>query len=342
MGYIVAGLMEFHLQHPEIEIHLFELDENKLTPFQFDSDFIKYYQKSAYKKWDDFCKICCSINPDLLIVSGRSNQHYLKISKICKKNVLTVSIQDTQNDGSFRTLIKSLLGRVLYKQYFDCIWATGIGGVTMAKRLGYNENRIFKYCLTADNKNFEYVDQRNNINISRKIIFIGRFSVEKNINSLIQVFKKVNSQLQDKWELVLIGSGNLSAQELNYDFIKIHSFKSPNELKKMVSDADIFCLPSLYEPWGLVVHEMACMGKVLLISNRCGSISEFLIDGFNGLSFDPTNIEEFTSKMLTLFLMDSDEMNDMKRNSKIMSKRITVEMWAGQLFNLLNLQKFSQ
>ena len=104
----------------------------------------------------------------------------------------------------------------------------------------------------------------------------------------------------------------------------------------------IYFLPSLYEPWGLVVHEMACMGKVLLISNRCGSNSEFLIDGFNGLSFDPTNIEEWSSKMLTLFLMDSDKMNQMKRNSIIMSKRITVEMWAGQLFNLLNIQKFNQ
>ena len=113
MGYIVAGLKEFHQKHPEIEIHLFELDKKKLTPYCFDCDFINYYKKSDYKNWDEFYKICFSVNPDLLIVSGRSHSHYLKIAKFFKNLIITVSIQDTQNDKSIRTQIKSLLGSVL-------------------------------------------------------------------------------------------------------------------------------------------------------------------------------------------------------------------------------------
>ncbi|MBU3743604.1 MAG: glycosyltransferase [Sediminibacterium sp.] len=265
----------------------------------------------------------------------------LKVAKIFKRNITTVSIQDSQSDSSLRTQLKSLLGRILYKQYFDCIWTTGIGGLTMAKRLGYSKNKIFNYCLTADTKNFEKNEKNNILKISRKIIFIGRFSVEKNIEKLISIFTSVNSKLQNKWKLILIGSGTLSNNEPINDFIKIYSFQSPEDLKNIVSDADVFCLPSLYEPWGLVVHEMACMGKALLLSNRCGSTSEFLIEGFNGLSFDPKNFEDWSAKMQRLFVMNSDELNKMKSNSIIMSRRITLEMWAGQLHNLLNINKIS-
>ena len=68
---------------------------------------------------------------------------------------------------------------------------------------------------------------------------------------------------------------------------------SQDQLQSFVSEVDIFCLPSLIEPWGVVVHEFASMGLLLLLFKNVGSGTEFLINGYNGFSFDPESSEDF-------------------------------------------------
>ena len=51
---------------------------------------------------------------------------------------------------------------------------------------------------------------------------------------------------------------------------------------------DVLILPSLIEPWGLVVEEALYFGLPVLVSDRCGS-SELIKNGINGFTFDPAN-----------------------------------------------------
>lgn len=334
MPYIVAGLRAFNTLYPNVGIYIVEVDTNKLTPYQFSEDFIKSYALSKFSSFNEFKELCFSIDPDLLIVSGRTHNYYLKIARLLKKKILTVSIQDSQNDNSFRTSIKCLFSYFLYKQYFQCLWVSGSNGEVLANRLSYAKSDIYSCSLAADTNLFGN-NSKIESNTYRTLLFAGRFSTEKNIQLLIDVFKEVNNALSEKWKLILVGSGRIEYLIDKNDNIDVYPFMTSSQLQNLSSSIDLFCLPSTYEPWGIVVHEFACMGKVLLISDKCGSASEFVINGFNGYIFDSTDRTDFSEKMSAIFSMSADQLYKMKQNSLHLSKRITSQMWAGNLFSML-------
>ena len=68
-------------------------------------------------------------------------------------------------------------------------------------------------------------------------------------------------------------------------------------------------LPSLSEPWGLVVNEAASAGLPLLVSERAGCAATLVPEpeGTTGARFDPLDIEEMTLKLTWLALLSQDE-----------------------------------
>ena len=105
-----------------------------------------------------------------------------------------------------------------------------------------------------------------------------------------------------EWSLELYGSGplkeelNQTIKQSNNQTIHLHDFLQPEELAAKYREARIFCLPSLEEHWGLVVHEAALSGCALLLSNRVGAKEDFLEEGVNGLSFDPYDVNDMAEK----------------------------------------------
>jgi glycosyltransferase involved in cell wall biosynthesis len=50
--------------------------------------------------------------------------------------------------------------------------------------------------------------------------------------------------------------------------------------------ADVFVLPSVNEPWGLVVNEVMCAGVPVLSTREIGAAADLVIDGQTGFTFD--------------------------------------------------------
>ena len=51
---------------------------------------------------------------------------------------------------------------------------------------------------------------------------------------------------------------------------------------EVYASADVFCLLSVREPWGVVVNEAAACGLPLVLSDRVGAAADLLRDGENG------------------------------------------------------------
>jgi len=86
--------------------------------------------------------------------------------------------------------------------------------------------------------------------------------------------------------------------------------------------SDIFVLPTLYEPLGLVIGEAMACGLPVIVAKVAGA-SDFIIDGVNGLLLDdPRNADDLEAK-ISLLLSDARLRETMGKRARITSEEIS-------------------
>ena len=84
--------------------------------------------------------------------------------------------------------------------------------------------------------------------------------------------------------------------------------------------SDIFVLPSLYEPFGLVITEAMASGLPVVVSESVGA-AEILKDGYNGfLIRDPTNPNEI-AEILNTLIYDDKIRKQVSRNARKIAEK---------------------
>ena len=137
----------------------------------------------------------------------------------------------------------------------------------------------------------------------RNFLYIGRFSPEKNIFVLLKAYRDFKLSGHKEWGLILVGSGPLNEEML--DFIKTENltdvtmpgFVQKTGISQYFAVSDIFVLPSLSEPWGLVVNEAMAAGLPVLVSINCGCYPDLVKEGSNGFGFEPDRADRLAILM---------------------------------------------
>jgi glycosyltransferase involved in cell wall biosynthesis len=191
--------------------------------------------------------------------------------------------------------------------------STGIRDKLM--KAGINQEKI---ALLPTPVNFEefsrfdaaHVQQIRQSFSGRKIIlYAGRFSLEKNLPRLTQVFAEVHKQEADS-VLVLVGSGEAESKlrekvihlGLDKDVIFPGSF-SPAGLSDYYHACDLVVLPSFTESFGKILVEAAICGKPVVATATTGA-KDIVADGQTGYLVPVGDAGKFTQKILELL---SDE-----------------------------------
>ncbi len=137
---------------------------------------------------------------------------------------------------------------------------------------------------------------------------VCRFAPEKNLVRLIRAFARYRQRCDPltAWDLVLCGDGPQAAEVQNEiartgseSVIHRPGFLQADSLSRYYAHATAFVLPSLSEPWGLVVNEAAASGLPLLVSSRAGCVATLVPEpeGTTGGRFDPLDVENMTTKL---------------------------------------------
>lgn len=143
------------------------------------------------------------------------------------------------------------------------------------------------------------------------ILSIGRLSIEKGINFLIRACKDIDFD----YELKIIGSGKeeKSLKELATDLGINANFlgqKKQSALARYYSEADVFVVPSLKEPFGMTTAEsMACGTPV--IGSDVGGMSDVINDKV-GLKVSAGEVAELTYALK----MIKNRVNELKKNCR--------------------------
>ena len=183
----------------------------------------------------------------------------------------------------------------------------------------------------------------NKLNIPYKnFLYVGRFSLEKNIMLLLKAYKRLKKdEGGEHWGLILVGNG--PQRKDMEDFISKNKikdilfpgFKQKEELPLFYAISDVLILPSVSEPWGLVVSEAMASGLPVLVSNRCGCYPDIVRDGINGFSFDPFNEDELFGFMEDI-IQGKYDLETMGKASFEIIKDYTPEKAAGIYIKAVN------
>ena len=232
--------------------------------------------------------------------------------------------------GNLKQKLSSLLFQRSLKKTFDYAWVPGQQQVKFAKHLGFDKSHIKTGFYSADIANFSKAYE--NKKISKRLIFAGRYAPEKGILELLNAFQKVNAE---GWELHCIGTGPLRQQIPDIKGVKHYGFVQPVDLPEIMKEGGVFILPSKFEPWGVVVHEFAAAGFPMILSDQVGAGEAFLEEGINGYSFSWQKAGDLENKLEKIMNLPSDQLLEMGKKSHEFAQRITPELWANTLMEII-------
>ncbi len=223
--------------------------------------------------------------------------------------------------------VRALRFRLMFRRKYDGYFVPGASGVKLLRFYGVPPEKIATGMYSADSALFMDglpLDKRG-----KKMIYVGQFIERKNVRRLVQAFQKANSC--HEWTLDMYGSGPLKDELLGMtkrdDTIRIHDFCQPEELAAKYREARVFCLPSLWEHWGLVVHEAALSGCVLLLGNRTGAADDLLGEN-NGFSFDPYDTADMAYAIHTAMRMTEKQLHIAQKHSLAKAAEISLDNFA--------------
>ena len=173
----------------------------------------------------------------------------------------------------------------------------------------YNGINLEQYQSTTD------TDTLDDYGIDKNkpyVLFVGRITRQKGIIHLVNAIKYINADTQ-----VVLCAGAPDTKEIGTEMrdavnevkktrknvIWIDRMVTKEEVIQLYSHAEVFCCPSIYEPFGIInIEAMAC--KTAVVASAVGGIKEVVVHGETGLlipleqqteaPFEPVNPDKFS------------------------------------------------
>lgn len=169
----------------------------------------------------------------------------------------------------------------------------------------------------------------------KRVVFAGRLVEQKGIRELLKIWQIVFSNHQD-WSLEIFGEGELREwlnEEIQRMGIGIHLHAPTSEILNEFCNSSIFVLPSVYEPFGLVIVEAMSCGLPVVCFDCPHGPSYIIEDGKDGYLIRDRNIQLFADRVIEL--MESfDLRKDMGMSGLSSSKRFGADVIMPQWINL--------
>lgn len=191
--------------------------------------------------------------------------------------------------------VNRALRRLLYPR-IDAFVLWNKAGAEWAKTLGARVDRIFygpqvlpkawQHFWPSEKERERLADVHRGA--ERTILFVGRLIELKGAHVLLRAFKLLKGE---DLRLVIVGNGPWESRlrQLAGDDSRVvfRGYLDGEEKRAEFGKADIFVLPSLHEPWGLVVNEALAWGLPIIATEAVGS-RDYLVRS-NGYVIPPND-----------------------------------------------------
>jgi glycosyltransferase involved in cell wall biosynthesis len=128
---------------------------------------------------------------------------------------------------------------------------------------------------------------------------------------LFDAFEQLAAENADV-SLVLVGAGALEREMRERrersrapERILIRQHVSQLELSRYYAVADVFCLPSLYDTFGVVIVEAMASGLPIVTTSHVGAVADLVRDGVNGRVVQPGDVTGLAQALAQLVSDDT-------------------------------------
>jgi glycosyltransferase involved in cell wall biosynthesis len=130
------------------------------------------------------------------------------------------------------------------------------------------------------------------------ILFAGKLMERKRCCDLLEAYARLSPDFgnagaggrcaEPQPYLLIAGDGELRgelearAKQLNWESVRFLGFQNQSAMPKLFDLCDVFSLPSVHEPWGLIVNEAMAAGRAVVVSDEVGCARDLVRDGETG------------------------------------------------------------
>ncbi len=176
----------------------------------------------------------------------------------------------------------------------------------------YNGINLQEYVVTNETSTLE----RYGIDTAKPyVLFVGRITRQKGIIYLVNAIKYIDPETQ-----IVLCAGAPDTPEIGKEMedsvnevkktrnniIWIDEMLPKKQVIQLYSHADVFCCPSIYEPFGIInIEAMAC--KTAVVASAVGGIKEVVVPGETGIlvpleqqkeaPFEPVDPDKFAKDL---------------------------------------------
>jgi glycosyltransferase involved in cell wall biosynthesis len=159
-----------------------------------------------------------------------------------------------------------------------------------------------------------------------RILFIGRFSPEKNATAVPRILAELKHL---PWQCAMLGDGtemdlvrHLIDENNLADRLQLIGWVDSDSVKEHLAKSDILLMPSLREGMPMAALQALSMGLALLLPDK-GSCPDLIEN--NGFLLEPGNLQAYTDSLEKL-LADKDLLAKFKITSRQLSEKFDIHL----------------
>jgi glycosyltransferase involved in cell wall biosynthesis len=286
--------------------------------------------------------------PDGIIVLSWRRRAYRQLMKRWAGRAVRIVCLDSQWRGhlgalrsgrEFPLLLKQWGGRALRRYFFHSLfdgallsgpkYVDGQGGpaaretrqMIFALKMGFHSGDICEGFAVCDWHTLAPGRRPANTPERKRFIFVGRYAPVKGVSVLVEAYRLYRRHSPEPWPLVVAGDGPLRHLFSGVPGIQDIGFVQTNQLPGVLAEATCLVLPSILEPWGVVIQEAAAAGLGIICSDECGAGDVFVQQDVNGFIVPTGNVDALADAMTTF--SESEDLLEYVPNASVeMSKRL--------------------
>ena len=138
---------------------------------------------------------------------------------------------------------------------------------------------------------------------TRSVIFVGRFSKQKDVGCLLHIWKIIHCRYPDWYLYIYSGYGelqNVMLQEIQKMDANIIVPTPTADLLDKYRECSVLLLTSIYEPFGLVLPEAMSCGLPVVAFDCPYGPKDIITDGLDGFLIEHRSIVDFVDKVCLL------------------------------------------